>query len=80
MRSGLKSVTIFEQDQQETARRPCAKRIFEWPLRCQRVDRLEGDVVAGFDEGERGGRRRRESVGQQVNEFAKVFRARAAEA
>ena len=49
-------------------------------MRAPRLDGLERDVVARLDERQRGGGRRRESVGQQVEELAQVLAARAAKA
>ena len=43
------------------------------------VDRLKRDVVARLDERQRRGRRRRESIGQEVKELEQMFAAGRAE-
>jgi hypothetical protein len=78
-RSGLKSVTTRRMIRRNfTPSR--ASRIFDLPDALPGLDRLERDVVARLDEGQRGRGRRREPVRQQVDELAQHLAARAAEA
>ena len=73
-RSGLKSVTMRRMIRRNFAPSR-ASRIFDVPTRGRASTGSNVDVVAGLDERQRRGRRRREAVRQQVDELAQVARA-----